>query len=278
MASQPRLDALVAYDLGVLVTAPCEGAHEDPGLQDLTGLALGDERAHTEVDLSHFAHGKLQLDRRFRCLGNLVIQKAIQRMHAAAIAMLLMQRPSYGCGIDSLGVPLQNLLPKWLDTRNVLWCLAWGLEERRERGVLWNLTQWIQPILRERNAMDRLHRRPAYVLGPRNLASGFAHSQTLNDLPYFEHLEPPVSHRVPPGKIFQGNAIKKSKTAKASQHWPYLAATPVALSGRKSGGSIWPQLKWLYVPANSQSPRKGRESGRPESQAHMARILIEPNI
>src|SRR5450759_5205654 len=79
------------------------------------------------------------------------------------------------------------------------------------RGVLWNLTQWIQPILRERNAMDRLHRRPAYVLGPRNLASGFAHSQTLNDLPYFEPLEPPVSHRVPPKKILQGNAIKKSK-------------------------------------------------------------------
>ena len=59
MASQPRLNALVAYDLGVLVTAPCQGAHEDPGLPDLTGLALGDGRAHTKVDLGHFAHAKL---------------------------------------------------------------------------------------------------------------------------------------------------------------------------------------------------------------------------
>jgi hypothetical protein len=33
--------------------------------------------------------------------------------------------------------------------------------------------------------------------------------------------------------------------------WLVLAATPLAPSGRKSGGSIWPQLKWLYVPANS---------------------------
>jgi hypothetical protein len=89
------------------------------------------------------------------------------------------------------------------------------------------------------------------VLGPRYLASGFAHPQTLNDLPYFEHLEPPVSHRVSSGKIPQSNAIKKSKTAKTSPHWPHLAANRLALSGRKSGGSIWPQFAWLYLAATA---------------------------
>jgi hypothetical protein len=89
----------------------------------------------------------------------------------------------------------------------------------------------------------------------RMLASRFAHPQTLNDLPYFEHLEPPVSHCVSSGKIPQGNAIKKSKTAKPSQHWPHLAANQLALSGRKPGGPIWPQLHWLYVSANSQDSR-----------------------
>ena len=108
--------------------------------------------------------------------------------------------------------------------------------------------------------MDRLHRCPAHVLRPRNLANGFAHSQTLNDLPYFEHIEPPESHRVPLGKF---STVTQSRSPRPLKHhntgpiwpqtgWLYLAANRVALSGRKSGGSIWPQLKWLYVPANSQ--------------------------
>ena len=84
-----------------------------------------------------------------------------------------------------------------------------------------------------------------------NLAGGFAHPQTLNDLPYFEHLEPPVSHRVPPGKIPQGNAIKKSKNAKASHYWPHLAANRLARSGRKLTGSIWPQIRWLILAATA---------------------------
>jgi hypothetical protein len=53
------------------------------------------------------------------------------------------------------------------------------------------------------------------------------------------------------GKIAQSNAIKKSKTAKASLHWPHLAANPLALSGRKSGGSIWPQFAWLHLAATA---------------------------
>ena len=233
------------------MTAPGEGAHEDPGLRYRTGLAISDERAHTKVDLRHFTHSKFELDRRLRRIGNFMFQKAIQRMHAPRKAMLLIERPSYGRGIDSLPVPFQNLLPKWLDARDVLRGLAWCLEERRECAVVWNLTQRIQPVLSQRKRMDRIHRRPAHALGSCNLPCGFAHPQTLNDLPYFEHLEPPVSHCVSSGKIPQGNAIKKSKTAKPSQHWPHLAANRLALSGRKSRGSIWPQIRWPYLAATA---------------------------
>jgi hypothetical protein len=72
-------------------------------------------------------------------------------------------------------------------------------------------------------------------LRSRNLARGLAHSQPLNDLTNFEHLKPPESHRVSPRKIPEDNAIKKSKTAK----------------NLPQPGSIWPQPKWLYAPANS---------------------------
>src|SRR5258708_30298439 len=100
--------------------------------------------------------------------------------------------------------------------------------------------------------MDRIHCRPAHTLGPRNLARGLAHSQTLKELTYFVHLEPPVSHRVPLGKSSKVTRSRSPRPQKTSLHWPHLAANRVALSGRNSTGPIWPQLKWLYVPANSQ--------------------------
>lgn len=54
-----------------------------------------------------------------------------------------------------------------------------------------------------------------------------------------------------PSEKLESNAIKKFKTGKLLPNWPHLAANPLACSGRKWGGLIWPQLKWLYVAANS---------------------------
>jgi hypothetical protein len=66
------------------------------------------------------------------------------------------------------------------------------------------------------------------------------------------------------GKITQSNAIKKSKTVNASLHWPHLAANPLALSGRKSGGSIWPRFAWLYLAATALAlwARKFTQAGQ----------------
>ena len=51
---------------------------------------------------------------------------------------------------------------------------------------------------------------------------------------------------------------------------PDPQSVPLALSGRKSGGSIWPQLKWLYVPANSQPAWKVFLIGFPVRVQHSA--------
>jgi hypothetical protein len=50
-------------------------------------------------------------------------------------------------------------------------------------------------------------------------------------------------------EIPQDNAIKKFKTANTSPYWSYLAANRLALSGRDSTGSIWPQVGWFYLAA-----------------------------
>ena len=40
--------------------------------------------------------------------------------------------------------------------------------------------------------------------------------------------------------------------------WRYYAANPLALFGRKSSGSITPQIQWLHSAANQMAPY-GRE-------------------
>src|SRR5450631_109747 len=164
-----------------------------------------------------------------------------------------MQRTPYRCGIDSLSVPFQNLFPEWLDTRYILRRLARRFEKRRKDGVVGNLDQWVQPMLIARNGTNRFHCLPAHPLGSSNLTRRLAHPESLNDLTNFEHLKPPECHRVPPREIPEDNAIKKSKTAKTSPQWPHLVANRVALTGRKSAGSIWPQIRWLHRAATEMA-------------------------
>lgn len=43
VAAQPCRDALVADELGLLVTRPGQRHHEEPSLEDLTGVDVGDQ-------------------------------------------------------------------------------------------------------------------------------------------------------------------------------------------------------------------------------------------
>ena len=92
-----------------------------------------------------------------------------------------------------------------------------------------------------RHRVNRCHRRSPQVPGSTDLPGGFAKPQALNDLPYFEHLEPPVCHRAPPGK---SRKVTRSESPRPLQphstgliwpqiRWPHLAATRMALCARK---------------------------------------------
>jgi hypothetical protein len=56
-----------------------------------------------------------------------------------------------------------------------------------------------------------------------------------------------------PSEKLESNAIKKFKTGKLLPNWPHLAANPLACSGRKWGGLIWPQLPWLVLAATQMA-------------------------
>src|SRR3989337_4027350 len=96
MAGDPGFHRLVAYDLGVLVPAPGERHDEDPGLEYLARLPVGDHRTRTEVHLRHLGHRELQDDgRRWRrrCF---VPEKPIQGMGTALKAVLAHERRGHG--------------------------------------------------------------------------------------------------------------------------------------------------------------------------------------
>ena len=56
-----------------------------------------------------------------------------------------------------------------------------------------------------------------------------------------------------PSEKLESNAIKKFKTGKLLPNWPHLAANPLACSGRKWSGLIWPQLPWLVLAATQMA-------------------------
>ena len=97
VAGQPGLDALVAHHFGVLVPTPRQGHDEEPGLEHLAGMAVGDQRSRTEVDLRLFAYGKVEHHGRHRGGGRFATQEAIDGMHAAAVAVPAGQRLADAC-------------------------------------------------------------------------------------------------------------------------------------------------------------------------------------
>ena len=73
-----------------------------------------------EIDLRALADREIQHHRRLRRGRRLALEKAVQRVHAAAVAMLAHQGPVHGRDLDALGVPGEQLLPKRLDAGDIL--------------------------------------------------------------------------------------------------------------------------------------------------------------
>ena len=200
VAGQPGLDRLVAHDLGVLVAAPGERAHEDPGLEGLSGVRVGNAGTHAEVDLCHVGHGKLEFDGSRWLFGQCLIQEAIDGVDAAGVAVLLEERPAHRRGVDALGMPLEQLGAIGIDTRDLPRRRACALQELGDRRVVRHGDERIEPALLACQVADAGHSVSADPLGTRHLADRLTQAQPQNDLLDLIHLEPPVSHRVPPGK------------------------------------------------------------------------------
>lgn len=136
VAAYPGFDALVLDDLGVLMTTPCEGHHEDPRFEYVAGCAVGNERPHAEVNLRHFADGEIKFHRRRWCHHDLSIQEPVEGVNAARIAVCVVQRSPHRDDVDALCVPRQDLAAIGVDARYALRLRAGAFEQHRERGVI----------------------------------------------------------------------------------------------------------------------------------------------
>ena len=156
-------------------------------------------------------------------------------------------------------MPGQHFLPEWLDRGDVLRILASGLAVLAERRIVGHRARRIQPAPLSGNAPNIGNRVAPHPLGAGHLAVLLAQPQALNDLSYFVHLEPPVSHCVCPRQNAGGYAIGSPKptflsfcvallrrefTGRITPRigWPHCAANRVASLCRESNGLIWPRI------------------------------------
>ena len=86
--------------------------------------AVGDHRPLAEIHLRALADGEIEHHRRLRRRRPLALEEAVHRVHAAAVAVVAHQSPVHGRGLDALGMPGEQLLPKRLDAGEILrWTL-----------------------------------------------------------------------------------------------------------------------------------------------------------
>ena len=208
MTSQPSLHLLVADDLGVLVPTPRQRHHEDPGLDDLAGRAIGNHRSLAEVDLGGIGHREVEHDRRRRRHRRRLLQKAVHAMHAAGKAVDARQRLADGGDLDALRMPAQDLVAKRLDARHVRRRRARDFEKGGELGVIGHWARRLKPALCPCQLPDVRYLGAPDALGAGHLTIGSAEAQPKQHLPILVHLEPPVGHRVslPPAKSREANA------------------------------------------------------------------------
>lgn len=246
MAGEPGGDRLIAHDLGVLVPAPRQRHDKEPGLEDFGGLAVGDQRTRAEIDLGLFADGEIKHHGRRRRCGGGTMEKAMHGMHAAGEAMPADQGLAHGGDRDPLLVPGEDFFAVRFDRGGGLRgprragarCLGRRLVVRGDQGVVGDRAADVQPVLSAGDSPYPGHRASPDPLRSGNSAIGLARSQALDDLPYFVHFEPPVSHCACP----QQNRRRVRNRKSESRFYCRLLA-PLA---RDFSGLIRPRFQWLH--------------------------------
>ena len=236
---EPRGDLLVGDDLGVGVTRPGQRHHEDPGAQQLTGSPIDDLRTLAEVDLRRLAGVELK-DRGHLWVSSLEAgEEAAHRGVRAGEAVAAHQGAVDGGALDAL-------TPPTLDP------LAMRLRERGDRGPGAHRAQvhgklripgqrrgHVEPSCRLGGAAKLGQLAPTHQSGTRNGAVGIAQPHASKYLTNFEHLEPPVGHRLLPSSDCAGEGTGGKRWSETSaQHCP--------------SGSIKANIEWLHIGGHRQ--------------------------
>ena len=196
VTGQPGLDFLVGNDLRILMATPGERHHEDPGLDDLAAVPIGDRGTLAEIDLRRFGDGEVQHDRRLRQRRGDAVKKAIDCVQTAAKAVLTLQCLPNGGHLHALRVPGKHLVAKRLDCRDVVHGCASSLERGSKLPVIGHRARRIEPSSLRGNTPDVGHRCAPDPLRAGDFAVRSTQAQAGNDLTNFVHLEPPVGHCV----------------------------------------------------------------------------------
>lgn len=118
VAAQPGGDALVTHEFGVLVTRPGQCHHEEPGLEDLSGVHVRDRRAGAKVDLHRLRRFELKEERHIiGVVDDKPFQETVHGRDTPGVAVIARQCGMDGRALNAGGVPVGDLLAPGLKRR-----------------------------------------------------------------------------------------------------------------------------------------------------------------
>ena len=294
MAVQPRRHGLVEHHLGVLVARPAQRHHEDPGLERLAGARVRHERPGPEIDLHRIAGCEVQPHRgRRRQRGRMRLHEPAHRRIAAAVTMVAAQRGVDGRALRAGLQPTLDLRPERLQGGNARRHARRTCEHRRQRFVIGQRRDRIEPALLDRHLAHRARLRTTHQAGAGNLAIRIALPHPQQGLSVLIHLQTPLAHRRLLAKAEESSewvGVRDPVSGWQEEHWtkafrkPYwlhYADHQVAPLRRSWSGSITPIFDWLHyrdhgmaLLGRSLTPES--DSARPQSTHQRAQLMHIP--
>ena len=198
VTSQPGGDLLVDDDLGVGVTRPRQRHHEDPRAQHLTGARVEDLRTLAEVDLRGLAGVELKDRRHLWVSGLQACEETAHRGVRTGEAVAAYQRVVDRGALDTLTPPTRDPLPMRFRQRGNRGLRAHRAQVDGKLAVAGQRRGAVEPAVRLGGATKPRHFAPTHQPNTGNGAVGIAQPHASQYLSIFEHLEPPIGHRLLP--------------------------------------------------------------------------------
>ena len=249
VTSQPGGDLLVGDDLGVGVTRPGQRHDEDPGAQQLTGARVKDLGTLAEVDLRRLAGVELQDRGHLWVSGLQGCEEAAHRGVRAGEAVAAYQGAVDGGALDALTPPTRDPLAMRFGQRGDRGLRAHRAQVPGKLGVAGQGRGDVEPALRLSGAAKLRHLAPTHQPGTRNGAAGIAQPHASKYLTIFEHLEPPIGHRLLPLNDCAGEGT-------GGKWWSETSAQ------RCRSGSIKANIEWLHMGGHRHGPGRSSYSCR----------------